>query len=70
MRPIDDLERAIVAAMVAPTFPDVTDDEVAFVVLKWRNLPGIYSADVEMEPELSWLLDRHPTPPAPPELRS
>jgi hypothetical protein len=59
--PVSDFERSVVEAMLRPSFPDLTEDEVRFVAVRWRNLPGVFSMDVEVEPEIEWLMSRRPT---------
>lgn len=61
MTPVSDFERSVVEAMIRPSIPEMTDDEVRFVAIRWRNLPGVFSMDVEIEPEIEWLMSRHPT---------
>jgi len=62
MTPVSDFERGVVLAMLGPSFPGLTEEEILFVAIRWRNLPGIFSLDVEIEPEIEWLLSRRPNP--------
>ena len=54
-RPMTEADRTLLRDWIDP---GLTEEEARFIFERWSNLPGILSADQEIEPEVGWALDR------------